>query len=89
MRRETRAGILWLALSIVLVVVSYPVLATLLQGHTWRESDWNRDGRTTLGEWFHGMDVGAREVAVSGQTCTEYFSLKDGLPLRVDCPANG
>jgi hypothetical protein len=73
----------------ILMVAAYPVFAVLQAGHGWRQSDWNQDGRTTLREWFYGMDVGTRTVTVAGKPCIEYFAFKDGLPVRVDCPAQG
>jgi hypothetical protein len=73
----------------LLVVAAYPVFAVLQAGHGWRQSDWNQDGRTTVGEWFYGMDVGTRAVTVAGEPCIEYFAFKDGLPVRVDCPRHG
>ncbi len=38
---------------------------------------------------FPRQEVGTRVVCTGGQACTEYFSLKDGLPLRAVCPSDG
>ena len=89
MDEKRRRPLRWIVLAAVLIVAGYPFVAAASSGHGWRASDWNRDGRTTAGEWFLGMDVGRRTVVVQGQACTEYFDLKDGRPLRVDCPAHG
>jgi hypothetical protein len=89
MEKKRRGRWRWVVPGFVLVVAGYPVAAVLSAGHGWRTSDWNRDGRTTPGEWFLGMDVGTRSVVVQGQACTEYFDFKDGMPLRVDCPVHG
>jgi hypothetical protein len=56
-------------------------------GLTWREMDLNGDGRTSLTEVFSVSDTGTRSVVVGGRACTEVFLLKDGLPVKVTCPA--
>jgi hypothetical protein len=56
-------------------------------GLTWREMDFDHDGVTSVGELFSAADVGTRSVQRDGRTCTEYFFLKDGLPITVRCPA--
>ena len=38
---------------------------------------------------FAHADVSTRAVCVDGQVCTEYFSLKGGLPVRSVCPSEG
>jgi hypothetical protein len=55
-------------------------------GYSITEMDWNSDGRTTVGEIWRAVDVGHRITINDGMTCQEYFSLKDGLPIRVVCP---
>ena|SRR5690349_20286864 len=47
------------------------------------EMDWNGDGSVSPGEIFASMDIGA-----SGHpgSCREFFSLKDGVPIRIICP---
>jgi hypothetical protein len=39
--------------------------------------------------WFSRQDISTRLVCTAGQICTEYFSLKDGLPVRSVCPSEG
>jgi hypothetical protein len=57
------------------------------QGYAWHEMDWNRDGSTSIAEFLRSGDIGKRQsLTAAGQPCIEYFSLKDGLPFRVDCP---
>jgi hypothetical protein len=75
-----------LAVASLVMIAAYPVFNVLVYAHGWRTSDWDGDGRTTLGEWIYGMEIATREVRVAGRTCVEYFSAKDGLPVRVDCP---
>jgi hypothetical protein len=56
-------------------------------GLTWSELDLDSDGTTSLDELFVVADHGRREVVVNGRRCTEVFLLKDGLPVKVICPA--
>ena len=51
----------------------------------WSDMDWNGDGRTSVTELLESADVGVRATSQGGQACTEFFSLKDGLTLRVRC----
>lgn len=54
---------------------------------TFRELDRNYDGEVTFGEASYAASFGERAIQVDGQQCTEYFAYKDGLPLKVVCPA--
>lgn len=47
--------------------------------------DWDEDGLTSISEFFHSSDVGKREIEVDGKVCMEYFSYKDGLPIKQVC----
>ena len=44
--------------------------------------DWNNDGFTSPSEIADPVDIGRR---ISGK-CLEYFSLKDGMPVKTVCP---
>lgn len=55
-------------------------------GYSIKEMDWNADGRITLAEMFLSIDVSHRPVKREGVECREFYNLKDGLPVRVDCP---
>ena len=61
------------------------VAANLMQGYTWEEMDWKQSGRTSLGDFFAASEVGKREIEQDGRKCIEYFSYKDGLPVKVVC----
>jgi hypothetical protein len=39
--------------------------------------------------WFTRDELSTRVVCTNGQVCTEYFSVKDGLPVRSTCPSEG
>lgn len=47
------------------------------------DMDWNADGWITLGEIFDSLDI-----ATTGPStvCREYYSMKDGMPIRRQCP---
>ena len=76
-------------LGICLLLVGYPIVAAATAGYSWRERDWNSDGRTTLGEWYFARNVVTLRVVVDGRACTEYLEDKGGHLLRLDCPASG
>lgn len=48
--------------------------------------DFDHDGSTSLEEFLEAGDVGTRPTRRDGRSCTEYFLLKDGLPVKVVCP---
>jgi hypothetical protein len=56
------------------------------QGYAWSEMDWNKDGRTTIAEFLHSDDIGKRQIQVNGVMCSEFYELKDGMPIRTICP---
>jgi hypothetical protein len=62
------------------------LFGVLSQGYSWSEMDWNQDGITSIGEFFAASDIGKREITKNGKKCTEYFSYKDGLAVKVVCP---
>jgi hypothetical protein len=57
-------------------------------GLSWREMDFNHDGSTSVREFLEGADVGTRSTSRNGRACTEYFLLKDGMPVKLVCPAH-
>jgi hypothetical protein len=48
--------------------------------------DWNQDGSTSLLEFFAAADTGKRTVIRDGRQCVEYYSYKDGRPVKTVCP---
>jgi hypothetical protein len=49
------------------------------------EMDWNANGKTSLFEYMQSSDIGKREVSLEGKICIEYYSYKDGLPIKTVC----
>ena len=61
------------------------IVASLMQGYSWHEMDWRQRGSTSIGDFFAASDIGKREIDQEGKKCVEYFSVKDGLPVKVVC----
>jgi hypothetical protein len=61
-------------------------IAVIEHGYSWEEMDWDRDGKTTLGEFFDASDTGKRIITENGKECIEYFAYKDALPVKTVCP---
>ena len=75
--------------SLLLLIVLYGLsrfVASWQKSYSWKEMDWNQDGTTTLSEVLEASDVGRRAVNRGGKHCVEYYSFKDGLTVRMECP---
>ena len=71
---------------LILIGVGFVAYGSFSSGYTGAEMDWNQDGKTTIGEFFRAADIGKRTIEVDGKTCTEYYALKDGPPVKTTCP---
>ena len=83
-----RAMILIFGMPFILGALYYGWLtvAVMRTRYTWRDMDWNADGRTTIGEFFETADVIERPVMREGQNCVELVWSRKGTVLRVECP---
>ena len=83
-----RAMILIFGMPFILGALYYGWLtvAVMRTRYTWRDMDWNADGRTTIGEFFETADVIERPVVRNGQNCVELVWSRKGTVLRVECP---
>lgn len=80
------AGRILLAVVVVLFWPTYMVAAAARSPFSWRERDWNDDGRTSWGEFVYGVEVGRMPVECPGTAPgTEYFILKDASTIKIDC----
>ncbi|TFZ05532.1 hypothetical protein EZ313_02335 [Ramlibacter henchirensis] len=61
------------------------IVASLLQGYPWKDMDWAQHGGTSIGDFLAASDIGKRQINRDGKDCVEYFSYKDGLPVKVVC----
>ena len=70
----------------IVAVAGYLLFAvTVSNGLAIQEVDWNGDGQIAVSEVIDAIDIRKRDVLVEGETCKEYFSLKDGLTVRMEC----
>ncbi len=75
------------AISMLAVLIMAGVVTLVWNtGYSISDMDWNSDGETSVAEMWRAIDVSNRPVERNGIVCQEFFSLKDGLPIRVDCP---
>jgi hypothetical protein len=47
--------------------------------------DWNGNGETTVFEYYEAGNIKTREVELGQQICKEFFTIKDGLPIKISC----
>lgn len=73
--------------AIPLIYLGYIAVGVLQMGYGWQEMDWNADGSTSVGEFLSSTDIGKRELMRGSRKCWEYYAVKDGMPIRTDCPA--
>lgn len=71
--------------ALICVYLVVRIVASLMQGYTWQEMDWRQRGSTSVGDFFAASDIGKRQITQDGKPCAEYFSYKDGLPVKVVC----
>lgn len=83
-----RAMILIFGMPFILGALYYGwlTIAVMRTRYSWRDMDWNADGRTTIGEFFETADVIERPVVRDGQNCVELVWSRKGTVLRVECP---
>jgi hypothetical protein len=89
----TRSKRLWIATIITAsliptLYISARSIASIQQGYSWSEMDWDQDGNTSLTEFISASDIGRREIKKSKIACTEYYNYKDGLGIKTTCPNN-
>lgn len=76
---------------VLLIVVIFawfyllPYIQLTLSPFSWSEADINKDGFVSPTEAEYVANYGRRQQIENGKSCTEYYALKDGLPLKKDC----
>ena len=73
------------ASALIVVYLVVRIVASLMQGYSWQEMDWGQRGSTSIADFFAASDIGKRQITQDGKPCTEYFSYKDGMPVKVVC----
>ena len=74
-----------IGLGIVSVLLLVTVIAFWFARVPFTDMDLNQDGWLGISEAMYFFDHGTRKVTIEGEVCTEYYALKDGLPLKVVC----
>ena len=54
----------------------------LSKDYKWSDMDWDNSGMVSVFEVMDAVDIGLRK---SAKGCREYYSLKDGLPVKDVC----
>jgi hypothetical protein len=78
-----------LSIALAATVLGYLMLlsvASLRQGYAWTDMDWDQKGHTSFKDFLAASDIGRQDVDMGGKHCTQYFSYKDGLPIKTVCP---
>jgi hypothetical protein len=76
------------AAAVPAVYSAYVAIAIIDRGYTWKEMDWNGDGRTQLSEVFAAGDIVPHRTVRGGQRCTHYFAYRTATLVRSDCEAD-
>ncbi len=77
---------IYILLLFALIIIYYAIRIGIgFSRYSWKEMDWNGDGSTSISELIESSDIGKRTIRRKGQLCTEYYSMKDGLPVKVVC----
>lgn len=86
-RRGSRLAF-WLTVAglIVIVTVSAGYLYLITKSPlSFDETDFDNSGYVTLSELFYASSYGVRALKIGARNCVEYYSLKDGLRLKLEC----
>lgn len=81
----------WILLPLgIMGVVLFGVFGfgAFIQGYAWSEMDWNEDGKTTIAEFLRSADIGKHQIQLNGVICSEFYELKDAMPIRTICPSS-
>ncbi|KWS31262.1 hypothetical protein ACTACM_06885 [Pseudomonas fragariae (ex Marin et al. 2024)] len=70
---------------LILIYASFKAYLSWSQGYSWQEMDWRQQGNTSIIDFFDASEIGKREVILGGNVCVEYYSYKDGLPIKTTC----
>lgn len=80
MKHSTGAA---MVIAVLLCFAGFLIYAIQRIPFTYSEMDLNHDGWVELGEFEYCLDYGMRTTMIQGHPHTEYYSLKDGLTIKV------
>ncbi|MBL7662377.1 hypothetical protein JNK13_06465 [bacterium] len=72
-------------ISIFILLVAYYLYFgyfAFLRQYPFKDMDWNSNGFISPNEYIAASEIGVRATS---QNCKEYFSTKDGLPIKTVC----
>ena len=76
-------------IGVILIVVAWlylvPYVMFVSSPFAWREADIDNSRFVSPTEADYYASYGERQYVENGKNCTEYFALKDGLPLKKKC----
>jgi hypothetical protein len=87
---KARKRIFWLTLIGVVAIVGPGAIYLYLLGNTplsFASMDFDGNGVVTFGELAYAGAYETRRVPVAEKSCTEFYSLKDGRRLKLECDA--
>jgi len=80
--------IFWLTLSgMTIIVIIFSTYFYLVEKSplTFQEMDFNKNGYVTFFELIYANSYGTREISMGDTSCIEYYALKDGARLKLEC----
>ncbi len=77
--------ILGMPLVLAALHVAFLAVAAARSRFSWREMDWDGDGRTTLREALATADVLERPAERHGRRCVELIWARTGRRIRLEC----
>lgn len=84
--RQAGKMITLVVVTCILIYIGARAFSVFTKGYSWKEMDWNGDGKTSLAELLESSDIDYRSIRRDSVECIEYYRLKDGLPVKVSCP---
>jgi len=79
-------ALLCVLLALPVAYVGVQSLIVLQRHYTWREMDWNEDGRTTVAEFFASARIDHWIVRHGGLRCNQYYSTHALTAVKTVCP---
>ena len=79
------ALIFGMPLVLALLHTAFLAVVAARSRYSWREMDWDGDGRTTVREALATAEVVERPVERDGRRCVELMWARTGRPIRIEC----
>ena len=79
------AGVFGLAIFALFLFEGFAYIQWMSSPFSIAESDLNGDGFLSSTEADYFGNYGTRKIQIQNKECTEYYSLKDALPIKTVC----